>query len=320
MLKHRLIFGTIMVIVLALVLSLDEMLDNIVLTGFWQDLFLGREYLPSGLLLLLLMLTLIALTSRELCAIFKAEGIQIDVKTVTIASATACVMIYALPYHLSAPTTVAAMTTLTAAVFMVSLVKYSRKGRVQGAVMVGAAAMFAMVYLGFMPSFYLAIRRWHSAWLVAGIIFVCKSCDIGAYFTGRAIGRHKLIPWLSPGKTWEGLLGGIVVSSLVAVGLAMLGMHYNVLGQYSRYPDPRALHTFNVPLWLYACAGGLIGAIGQLGDLTASLFKRDAGIKDSGASIPGFGGFIDVFDSPNLVAPFAYWMLTLAMVYSEQAP
>jgi len=316
MLKHRLIFGHLMVVTLALVLFLDEKLDHIRLSGFWQDLFMGRHYLPSGLLLLLMFMLLIGLTSRELCAIFHAEGIQIDFKTVLVASITACVMMYAMPYHVSAPTTVALFTTLIAGVFMVSLVKYSRSGRVQGAVLVGAAALFAMVYLGFMPSFYLAIRRWHSAWVVAGIIMVCKSCDIGAYFTGRAIGRHKLIPWLSPGKTWEGLFGGIIVAALVAMALAALGEHYNVLGTFSKIPDQRQFDPLRLPMWMYGCAGALIGAVGQLGDLTASLFKRDAGIKDSGSSIPGFGGFLDVFDSPNLVAPVAYWLLTLAPLLS----
>jgi phosphatidate cytidylyltransferase len=65
------------------------------------------------------------------------------------------------------------------------------------------------------------------------------------------------------------------------------------------------------PLWYAALAGLLLGLIGQFGDLVASLFKRDAGIKDSGSSIPGFGGVLDVIDSPIVVAPFAYWLLML---------
>jgi CDP-diglyceride synthetase len=56
-------------------------------------------------------------------------------------------------------------------------------------------------------------------WTVLWVLLVTKSCDIGAYFTGRAIGRHKLIPWLSPGKTWEGLVGGVALSALVAWGI-----------------------------------------------------------------------------------------------------
>jgi phosphatidate cytidylyltransferase len=156
-----------------------------------------------------------------------------------------------------------------------------------------------MVYLGFMLGFLLALRRSHSAWIVVGVVVVTKACDTGAYFTGRAIGRHKLIPWLSPGKTWEGLFGGVAASVIVGTALAAA----------SRFLS----EDDHVPLWLGAVCGTVFAVVGQLGDLAVSLFKRGAGIKDSSGILPGLGGVLDVLDSPLMVAPVAYWILTLAL-------
>jgi len=143
---------------------------------------------------------------------------------------------------------------------------------------------------------------------------VIKACDIGAYFTGKAMGRHKMIPWLSPGKTWEGLLGGVLLSGLVASGIAALFNHLQDRFEDLHLAGAWCGHDFvpaSFSLVGAAAAGVLIGLVGQLGDLTASVFKRDADIKDSGSSIPGFGGILDVTDSPLIAAPLAYWMLIL---------
>ena len=123
------------------------------------------------------------------------------------------------------------------------------------------------------------------------ILLCVKMTDIGAFFTGRAIGKHKLIPWLSPGKTWEGLAGGLVLSGIVGACFA---------------PSIVDLEWYKGALF-----GILIGGIGQLGDLLESMMKRDADVKDSGDLIPGFGGMLDVIDSPLLAAPFAYLLFSL---------
>ena len=108
--------------------------------------------------------------------------------------------------------------------------------------------------------------------------------------TGHAIGRHKLIPWLSPGKTVEGFFGGLIFSGIVGAAITYF------------------CHTFAWQQGLVA--GVLLGAVGQVGDLLESLLKRDAGVKDSG-HVPGFGGVLDLLDSPLLAAPVAYWILKL---------
>ena len=134
-------------------------------------------------------------------------------------------------------------------------------------------------------------------WLVLWMVLVTKSGDTGAFATGRLIGRHKLIFWLSPGKTWEGLVGGVIAAA--AVGAAGLGAIRGIVDE----PVP--------PLWTGAIAGVLFGLTAVLGDLIASLFKRDAGIKDASSVLPGFGGVLDVLDSPLLVAPVAFWWIHL---------
>ncbi|MFG0257287.1 MAG: phosphatidate cytidylyltransferase [Phycisphaerales bacterium JB043] len=157
-----------------------------------------------------------------------------------------------------------------------------------------ASSQLAMVYLGVLPAFYFLMCYEHDAYTVLIIVLITKSCDIGAYFIGTAVGRHKLIPWLSPAKSWEGLFGGMLTSGLVGALATM------VLGG-----------TLAVPVWYGGLIGLILGAVGQGGDLLESLLKRSTGVKDSGV-VPGFGGVLDMIDSPIIVAPVAYWLLYVA--------
>lgn len=289
---------------------LDNRIDQIQIQGtVLQKLFAGRSYLPAGLLMLALALVIIPLTARELGAIFRAKGIASDPLLVSLAAMIGCVAVYAMPARIDSQKSVAILGTVLVGLFLASLIRHSWNARTQGAVAAAGVTMFTMIYLGFLPGFYILIRRWHDAWIIAGILLVTKSCDIGAYFTGRALGRHKLIPWLSPGKTWEGLIGGVTLSTVVAVLLTMLANHLQVSGHYVKTEGMRLFNPVDYPLWAAAAGGLLLGVVGQFGDLCASLFKRDAGIKDSGSLIPGFGGVLDVVDSPLGVAPLAYWLI-----------
>ncbi len=306
------IFGPLMIAALLALFWVDDRLDRLDITGTWlQALFAGRTHLPAGLVMLGAMLALIVLVSRELHAIFRAKGIMTERVVLAAAGVLGAMMIYTIPQASTTRTAIAVIATLFVLVFLLSLMRHCWGGRTEGAVAVAAAAMFTMVYLGVLPGFLIAIRRWHSAWIVAAVILVTKSCDIGAYFTGRAVGRHKLIPWLSPGKTWEGLAGGVVLSSLVAALLAWANNTWELTGSMQGAGPERVFRPYHFDVARCAIAGALMGVCGQLGDLTASLFKRDAGIKDSGSSIPGYGGLIDIADSPVVVAPLAYWLLTI---------
>ncbi|MBN2378113.1 MAG: phosphatidate cytidylyltransferase [Sedimentisphaerales bacterium] len=158
---------------------------------------------------------------------------------------------------------------------------------------------FGVIYLGLGCWFILAIRRFHphpaGLWDELGYLVMfltcAKSCDIGAYFTGRFLGRHKWVPAISPKKTWEGLIGGIILAMIVA----------SLFGRLSGIMSVTAALVF----------GLLIAVAGQLGDLLESMLKRDAGCKDSAGLIPEFGGVLDLLDSVIAAAPVAYFFLVI---------
>ncbi len=166
-----------------------------------------------------------------------------------------------------------------------------------------ARSVWILVYLGLLPSF-LAQVRWltTSAGQSAGTaalalaIFVPKACDIGAYFTGRFLGRHRLTPVLSPKKTWEGAAGGLAAAVAVACALDHFGPTPLLRGQ----------------VLLEVGFGLTVGLAGMLGDLAESLIKRDCQKKDAAQTIPGFGGVLDVVDALLFAAPVAYlWLVAL---------
>jgi phosphatidate cytidylyltransferase len=304
-LKHRLITGPILIVALLLIVWLDDRLDSVRLTGFWQELFLGKAHPPRGLILFGLGLLVAPLAALELSAIFRANGIRTRAWLTSLAAMLGLVLSYSVPTRTAntagtdAIFAIAIVSTGMIIVFVASLLTFSRHQKVEGVVAAAGAVVFAMVYLGLMIGFLLALRRSHSAWWIVGVILTTKACDTGAYFTGRAIGRHRMIPWLSPGKTWEGLAGGVMLS--VIVGLALAAASRAFLAEAD-----------HVPMWLGLVCGVVFAIVGQCGDLTMSLFKRGAGLKDASQLLPGLGGVLDVLDSPLLVAPVAFWLLELA--------
>ena len=129
------------------------------------------------------------------------------------------------------------------------------------------------------------------------LTFICAwSCDTFAYFTGRFLGKHKLIPHVSPNKTVEGSVGGVVGAMVICIVYLLIVK--NVF-------DTNMLQWSNVVVEgaVYGLVGG---ALSQLGDLIASAIKRDTGIKDYGKIFPGHGGFMDRFDSVMFIAPIMY--------------
>ncbi len=125
-------------------------------------------------------------------------------------------------------------------------------------------------------------------------LFVVKVSDIGAFAAGSLWGRRKLIPWLSPGKTWEGLAGACVAAALLGAALGLIAREAGWDGAISQAPAP-----------LTAALGAVLALTGQLSDLLGSALKRAARVKDSSALAPGFGGALDLLDSLLLTAPVA---------------
>jgi phosphatidate cytidylyltransferase len=177
-----------------------------------------------------------------------------------------------------------------------------------------AASVFGLFYLGFLPSHWIKLRNLsdpalvpnltaHGSAVSAGLALTLLACflivatDIGSYVIGRRLGRHPLSP-ISPGKTVEGAVGGLLCALLVgALGGLLLGWR---LG------------------WLF---GGLLGAVvavfALVGDLTESMMKRDAGLKDSGDAIPGHGGVLDRIDSYLFVPAVVYTLVTLVLPWLQ---
>lgn len=284
------------------VLWLDEWVDAQKLPETWPVVVRGSSGTwPAALVLLLVGLLIVPMAARELGRIFHAAGVQASRRWLAMAAMAGLLVSAAVPRYTSAIDAVGMVATVGTAVLIASLLWHIRGRNLQGATAAVGAALFAFIYLGLMFGFVLALRREHSAWVVLAVLVVTKFCDIGAYATGRLLGRHKLIPWVSPGKTWEGLAGGLCFSA----GAAMLALNL----AKSATDDPRFLGISQLGYAHAAVIGLLFGLTGQAGDLLASVLKRDARIKDSGSSLPGFGGVLDVVDSVLLVAPVAFWLL-----------
>ncbi|HWB08710.1 MAG TPA: phosphatidate cytidylyltransferase [Pirellulales bacterium] len=181
-------------------------------------------------------------------------------------------------------------------VFAVEMARYREPGR--SSVNLGAAIL-VLAYVGWLMTFLVELRfvggpQTGMAALVS-LVIVVKMCDTGAYTIGRLIGRHKMAPRLSGGKTIEGLAGGLLFACLGS----WCSFRFVVPGLASA-----ALPALPGQTWLVF--GLLVGFAGVLGDLAESLLKRDLGCKDSSTWMPGFGGVLDVIDSLLLAAPVGY--------------
>jgi phosphatidate cytidylyltransferase len=319
MLRDRLLVGPLLIVGLLGLLWLDQSLGAvpvppIMLPGQYYlpiaDL-LGWPQLPPGLVILLGLLVLVGAAAFELAGMIQAKGLPAQPGVLWFAAAIGLLTMYFSGGYGAVQPQLAWFATWLIVVLLVALRGQTLGGKVDGALPAAGAALLAMIYLGLVPGFFLAIRQGHSAWVLAAVVLVTKSCDIGAYFAGKTIGRHKLIPWLSPGKTVEGLFGGMILAGFVAAGILALS---RLIGPPEAI-DPvgqiglTALGAM-VPLPVAFFGGAILGIVGQVGDLLVSLMKRDAGVKDSGQTLPGFGGLLDIMDSPLLVAPVAFWLLT----------
>jgi phosphatidate cytidylyltransferase len=179
---------------------------------------------------------------------------------------------------------------LIAALAIVGILAFAEYVRIVGqavspAVLAGVVYVFAPLLLA------VALRAWNPHWLMFALLLSWAG-DTVAMYVGKSIGRHKLAPVISPNKTWEGAYGSIAGAMLAG-------------GIYAHYLIPSAPLTIAL---LFAAIGNIAG---QLGDLFESMLKRRANIKDSGASLPGHGGWLDRIDSMLFTIPVIYVFVRL---------
>jgi phosphatidate cytidylyltransferase len=208
-----------------------------------------------------------------------------------------CAMLLFVGFAFDAPAKAPDVLLVTLAVVLM-IVLTSQAFRFQKAfskMLIGVGVtLLGILWIAFLGGFLVAMRmgfetpRELSTQLLGYFFFVIFASDIGAYLAGRAIGKHKLAPAISPGKTVEGLIGGL----LFAAGAA-------ALATLLFFPD--LPYQFSIPLAL------VLAAVGVLGDLAESAIKRGAGTKDAASILPGHGGFLDRLDSLLFGAPILYY-------------
>ncbi|NIP23631.1 MAG: hypothetical protein GWN67_06045 [Phycisphaerae bacterium] len=286
MLKHRLLYGTLMTLVFTGIVIFDGWLDSS-LTASAED-----DKTTQGTLLCILIAGLIIPAQFELAKLAKAKNLMIFTPVTIIASILFAGSWYWLQLIEIQPMIYLFLVSVFS-LWALLLYQYFRFG-VSGVIANCGAGYFSIIYTGLFSAFVVGIRVDFGVWWLLMFIFVVKFADIGAYTIGVLFGKHKFSPKISPGKTWEGMGGAVAAAVIVSF---LFGAGCDIMG------------------WLPAVIFGIfIAFTGQLGDLVESMMKRDAETKDSSNKVPGFGGILDIIDSPLFSAPFAYLFFTLAVV------
>lgn len=277
MLKHRLFYGSMMTVIFTAIVIFDGWMDGSLTAS-------AVDKPVQATLLCILVCVLIIPAQIEFSRLAAAKNLSVFTPVSIIASIVFAgswfwmqlIEIQPLPYF-----------CLTSAFSLSGLLlyQYFRYGS-SNVISNCGSSYFSIIYLGLLTAFVPGIRIEFGVWATLMFVFVVKSADIGAYAIGTLLGKHKFSPKISPGKTWEGMCGAVaaavIVSLLFARGCAIMSG------------------------WYAAIFGLFFAFIGQFGDLAESMFKRDAEQKDSSKHVPGFGGILDIIDSPLLAAPFAY--------------
>lgn len=279
--RTRLLFGTL--IILALVFL------------FWMDLYHG------GYFICIVAMAVTAVALHELFAMGRKVGLDPFGRTGIAFGAVL------LPYYvwsealqgLLGPQALVAfiMAPLLALILVLMARAATRHEGLEPQLKNIAVTVFGVLYVALPMAFLVRTRFLGEGWdLVMLVIAVTKASDVGGYFAGSIMGRRKLAPRVSPNKTVEGAIGGVVASALVSFLMAY-GMGIKTL--ISR----GILATISF--------GVVVGVASIAGDLTESLIKRSTDTKDSGNLLPSFGGVLDLIDSFLVAAPVAYFVLSI---------
>lgn len=263
------------------------------LTGFIMGTIVMLCIMAGGLYLLGMLAVVLAFASKEYVKILNHKGFYPSLKVIYITEIILAAIVYFERFDLVAATlTICAMTSFLWVLFV---------GR-QPYIANVATTLFGMVYCGWFPLHLIFFRNLHNGQYDSGLGFVVLmivsiiATDVGCYYVGSKLGKNKLAPTVSPNKTIEGAIGGAFCSVLMA----------EVFGCY-----------LGIGWFLSLIAGLLCTIFAQLGDLCESLLKRDAGVKDSGDTLPGHGGFLDRTDSFALTIPIVYYFFKYFVFKTE---
>ncbi len=338
MMLQRVVYGALAIAVIVAVVLMDvHVADRFVeVEGALADLFRRGSFVPLIWTLMLL------LAAVELDRIYRAK----QAKPFRRFACTMTCLLALAPWFSAAgwlghgPAQIEGLfwpaTLIVISVIGIGLLTVTRRN-CEGGSSDAAATLTIIIYLGFLGSFVTQLRCGRDIPGVSGAglllitLLVTKASDIGAFLTGSAVGRHKLAPSISPGKTIEGAIGGLLTSTAVAVLIvwacsAAIGcaaapdagttapgfrtglcrLTADLARGFVIQVNPGGMS----PISRAAIFGFTMSAIGQLGDLFESSFKRDAQMKDSGSVIPRFGGILDLIDSPVVAVPVAWFLLT----------
>ena len=268
------------------------------LTGFIMGTIVMLCIMYGDISLLLMLVVLLGFGSREYVKILNHKGFYPSLKVIYLTEIILATVVYFKRFDLVAITlTICAMCSFMWVLF---------RGK-QPYIANVATTLLGMVYCGWFPLHLIFLRDLSCPKYDSGLGFVVLMftaillTDVGCYYVGTKLGKHKLAPVISPNKTIEGSIGGMFFAILGAV----------VIGLF-----------IDLPWYMSAIAGVICTVFAQIGDLCESMLKRDAGVKDSGSSLPGHGGFLDRTDSFILTIPIMYyfckcfifqtdWMVTL---------
>jgi len=264
----------------------------------------------GGLYVLVTVVIFVLLAQREFYGLIEGKGAHPIVGFGLAAGAALPVVAYlGNEYH--------ATVLMTATLLVVMLAQLGRREITQSLVSI-SGTFFGVFYVGWLLSHAVVLREFYAqvvsrhgrfaaeqlgmvpdsgAFLLVYCLTVVVACDAGAYFAGRAYGKRQLAPRISPNKSVEGAIGGVLAGTVG--GLAMKGVFDLLWPQLSTGLSYSAGAVFGV----------LISIVGIVGDLVESLLKRDAEVKDAGALLPGMGGILDRIDAPLLGIPATYYLM-----------
>ena len=263
------------------------------LTGFIMGTIVMLCIIWGDVALLCMLAVMLIFGSKEYVKMLNHKGFYPSLKVIYFTEAILATVVYFKRFDLVAITlTICAMCSFMWVLF---------RGR-QPYIANVATTLLGMVYCGWFPLHLIFLRDLSCDKFDSGLGFVVLMftsillTDIGCYYIGTKFGKHKLAPVISPNKTIEGSIGG---AFFAVIGAMVIGLYLGVQ-------------------WYIALFAGIICTVfAQIGDLSESLIKRDAGVKDSGTSLPGHGGFLDRTDSFILTIPIMYYFCKCFIFHTE---